>query len=174
MIRAAQPGDISGIRDIEGAAGELFREIGMDAIAADPPSSEAELAPYLCEGRAWVGTDTADNPIAYILVDVIDAGAHIEQVTVHPVYSRKGLGSSLIDHVERWAAGCGLNAMTLTTFRDVPWNAPYYERLGFLPVPEQTWPNGLRKVVQSEVQHRLNAWPRVVMRKEIDHRSQPG
>ena len=53
----------------------------MDAIADDPPLSEAELAPYLRDGRAWVADDAADHPIAYILVDIIDGWAHIEQVT---------------------------------------------------------------------------------------------
>ncbi|TAP40520.1 GNAT family N-acetyltransferase [Arthrobacter sp. S39] len=169
VISAARPDDISGIRDIEVAAGELFREIGMDAIADDPPLSAPELAPYLSDGRAWVATDAADNPIAYILVDVIDEWAHIEQVTVHPVHSRKGLGRSLIDHVERWAAAHNFQGMTLTTFRDVPWNAPYYERLGFVHVPEPAWSDGLRKLVQKENQHGLNAWPRVVMKRKIDH-----
>jgi hypothetical protein len=30
-----------------------------------------------------------------------------------------------------WAQRHGLAALTLTTFTDVPWNMPYYERLGF-------------------------------------------
>lgn len=173
-IRAARQADLPRIRDIEIAAGELFREIGMDAIADDPPLSEAELAPYLRDGRAWVADDAADHPIAYILVDIIDGWAHIEQVTVHPLHSRKGIGSSLIVHVERWAAAHNLHGMTLTTFRDVPWNAPYYGHLGFAHVPEHAWSDGLRQLVREEIQQGLNAWPRVVKNKEIDHRSQPG
>ena len=171
MIRAARPADLPRIRDIEAAAGELFREIGMDAIADDPPPAEGDLAPYLGGGRAWVATDAADNPIAYVLVDVIDDWAHIEQVTVHPLHSRKGHGSSLIDHAERWAAAHNLDGMTLTTFQDVPWNAPYYERLGFVHVPEQAWSDGLRQIVRQENHHGLNAWPRVVMKRKIGHQN---
>ena len=171
VIRAALPDDISVIRGIEVAAGEFFREIGMDAIADDPPPAEGDLAPYLGGGRAWVATDTADKPIAYVLVDVIDDWAHIEQVTVHPLHSRKGHGSSLIDHAERWAAAHNLDGMTLTTFQDVPWNAPYYERLGFVHVPEQAWSDGLRQIVRQENHHGLNAWPRVVMKRKIDHQN---
>ncbi len=131
------------------------------------------MAAYQREGRAWVATDSADVPIAYILVDVIEHCAHIEQVTVHPLNSRKGLGSALIGTVERWADEGGLECMTLTTFRDVPWNAPYYERLGFVQVPEQSWTDGLRQTVQKENQHGLNAWPRVVMKKGT-YRRGPG
>ena len=31
----------------------------------------------------------------------------------------------------------GLPCLTLTTFRDVPWNAPWYSRLGFEPAPDE-------------------------------------
>ena len=165
MIRAARPDDIAVIRDIEVAAGQLFRGLGMDAIADDTPPFESQLAYYIRDGRAWVATDSDDIPIAYILVEALDGCAHIEQVTVHPSHSRKSLGSALIDHAELWADGCGLSGVTLTTFRDVPWNAPYYERLGFVLIPEAAWSEGLRRVVSQEGQHGLNAWPRVVMKK---------
>ena len=61
-MRKARPEDLSHIQDIEVAAGELFRSIGMDAIADDPPPSEDELMAYQREGRAWVATDPADRP----------------------------------------------------------------------------------------------------------------
>jgi len=165
VIRAARPGDLARIRDIEVAAGELYRDFGMDAIADDPPPSDEDLTVFQHNGRAWVATDSDDIPIAYILVETVDGWAHIEQVSVHPSHSRKGLGRALIDHAELWADGCGLGGMTLTTFREVPWNAPYYERLGFVPVPEPAWSEGLRRIVSQEGLHGLNAWPRVVMMK---------
>jgi GNAT superfamily N-acetyltransferase len=165
VIRAARPDDISRIRDIEVAAGQLFRGLCMDAIADDIPPLESELASYIRDDRAWVATDSDDIPIAYILVETVDGWAHIEQVTVHPSHSRKGVGSALIDHAELWANGCGLSGMTLTTFRDVPWNAPYYERLGFVTVPEPAWSEGLHRIVSQEGQHGLNAWPRVAMKR---------
>jgi hypothetical protein len=57
--------------------------------------------------------------------------------------------------------------MTLTTFEHVPWNAPYYERLGFRVVPEELWTEGMRQVVEHEAALGLAAWPRVVMKKRI-------
>jgi len=165
MIRAARPDDISKIRSIEVAAGELFRGLGMEAIADDTPPTESELAPYVRDGRAWVATGPDGKPLAYILVDIVDGWAHIEQVTVHPDHSRTGLGRALIERVEQWSDGCGLDGMTLTTFRDVPWNAPYYKRLGFSDVAESAWSEGLRQIVRQEGAHGLNAWPRVVMKK---------
>ena len=167
MIREARAEDLPAMRDIEVAAGEAFRTRGMGAVADDPPPSLEALATYQQDGRAWVATDSGDVAAAYILVDVVERFAHIEQVTVHPLFARQDLGRKLIDEAGLWAATLGLDGMTLTTFEDVPWNAPYYARLGFQPVPEHEWSGGLRRIVQSERAHGLDAWPRIVMKRRL-------
>jgi len=57
-----------------------------------------------------------------------------------------------------------IDALTLTTFREVPWNGPYYQRLGFvyLTVEEET--PGLRAIRSSERERGLDKWPRACMR----------
>jgi GNAT superfamily N-acetyltransferase len=167
MIREARAKDLPKMRDIEVAAGEAFRTIGMGAIADEAPPSLEALAVYQQNARAWVATDSGDEAVAYILVDVVGPFAHIEQVTVHPLYARQALGRRLIEEAALWAAARGLKGMTLTTFERVPWNAPYYARLGFQPVPEYQWSDGLRQIVQSERSHGLDAWPRVIMKMDI-------
>jgi GNAT superfamily N-acetyltransferase len=155
------------------AAGQLFRAIGMDSVADAPPMTEEELAAYQRVGRAWVATESPGVAIAYILVDLLGVWAHIEQVTVHPDQGRRGIGSTLITHVERWAAGTNLRGLSLTTFTSVPWNAPYYERLGFRQLPRTEWTNEHVEVVRREKQHGLDAWPRTVMVREV-RASRPG
>jgi GNAT superfamily N-acetyltransferase len=167
MIREATAEDLPTMRVIEVAAGEMFRTLGMGVIADDAPPSLEALAIYQQDARAWVATGPGDEAVAYILVDVVDPFAHIEQVTVHPLYARRGLGRRLIDEAALWALARGLKGMTLTTFEEVPWNAPYYSRLGFQSVPQCQWSDGLRQIVQSESGHGLDAWPRVVMKKEF-------
>lgn len=167
MIREAKAKDLPKMRDIEVAAGEAFRTIDMGVIADDAPPSLEALAIYQQDARAWVATDSRDEAVAYILVDIVEPFAHIEQVTVHPLYARRAIGRKLIDEVALWAATRGLKGLTLTTFEKVPWNAPYYARLGFDPVPEYQWSYGLQQVVQSERAHNLHAWPRVVMKKDL-------
>ncbi len=94
----------------------------------------------------------------------MDGALHIEQVSVHPEHARRGLGRALIDHL---AAHTDAPALTLTTFADVPWNAPYYERCGFrrLPVGELT--PGLREIRRQEAAHGLDRWPRICMRRDL-------
>ena len=55
----------------------------MDTIVDDESPSPPELAAYQRDGRAWVATDEADLSVAYVLVRLVDDGAHIEQVSVH-------------------------------------------------------------------------------------------
>ena len=139
----------------------------MDAVADDEPFSVAELAVFQRDGRAWVASDRDDRPVAYILVRTIDAGAHIEQVSVHADHARRGIGALLIETVGEWAKGRGLEAVTLATFAEVPWNAPYYLRLGFSVVPEQELTDGLRRIREDEATSVPGPWPRVVMRRPL-------
>ncbi len=142
-IRVAVPADIERLQDIERAAGVAFADVGMPQIAADEPLPADVLARFVSDGRAWVWTgaeDAGDQQAAgYILVETIDGAAHIAQVSVDPVWAHRGIGRQLIDHVADWAAAGGMAAVTLTTFRSVPWSAPYYTRIGFRVI-QMGWP----------------------------------
>jgi len=164
VIRTASPTDLSALPAIERAAGEPFRAIGMTAIADDEPPTVDELTAFQRDGRAWVWADADDRPAAYVLTEVVDGYAHIAQVSVHPGHARRGIGRRLVEHVAEWAAAGGLAGLTLTTFAEVPWNAPYYERLGFRVLADEELSPGLRAVRADEAARGLDAWPRVTMR----------
>ncbi|WIV61344.1 GNAT family N-acetyltransferase [Amycolatopsis nalaikhensis] len=163
MIRLARPDDLPALIDIEREAGGLFRALDMTAIADDDPGSAAELTPYQADGRAWVSVDDEDRPVAYLIAEVVDGHAHVEQVSVRPSHARRGLGSALIEALAEWAVSRGLPALTLTTFAAVPWNAPYYERLRFRVLDDAEIGDGLRAIRRAEAARGLDAWPRVAM-----------
>jgi len=169
MIRSARSEDLPALQDVERAAGDRFRELGMEAVADDEPLSLADLAIFQEDGRAWVATGQGDKPIAYLLVQVVDGGAHIEQVSVHPDHSRQGIGRVLLDTAEIWAAELGLSALTLTTYANVPWNAPYYKRLGFRIMTNDEIGSGLHEIRELEVERGLDRWPRVTLRRPVSH-----
>lgn len=158
-IRPARPDDLPTLQDIERAAGACFRDIGMAEIADDEPLPVDTLAGYQRAGRAWVADDPAGLPVAYLLAEPVDGAVHIEQVSVHPRGARRGIGLALIDHATQTVP------ITLTTFADVPWNAPYYARSGFEVIPESEWTPGLRAIRRREAEHGLDRWPRVCMRR---------
>jgi GNAT superfamily N-acetyltransferase len=148
-------------------AGETFRSLGMGLVADDDPGSPAELAPYAEDGRALVAVDAADRPVGYLLLDVVDGAGHVEQVSVHPDHARRGIGGRLVERAASWARARGLPALTLTTYVDVPWNGPYYERLGFRYLAPNDETPGLRRIRADERAAGLDAWPRACMRRDL-------
>lgn len=183
-IRAGGEGDLRLLQDLERAAGEPFRDLGMDAVADDEPPPLALLRRAARADGLWVavdrtdGTDETDRtdgaadgrPVAYLLTGPVDGNAHIEQVSVHPAAAHRRIGRALIEHVARRERAAGTPALTLCTFADVPWNAPYYARLGFRVLREEELTPGLRLLRAAEARAGLDRWPRVCMRRELTPR----
>ncbi|MCZ2860852.1 GNAT family N-acetyltransferase [Blastococcus sp. VKM Ac-2987] len=166
-IRLVLAGELETVREIERAAGQCFADVGMPEIADDDPLPIGVLDRYRRTGLAWVAVGQLDQPVAYLLADPVDAGLHVEQVSVHPGYARRGIGRSLLERAAAHAVAGGLSALTLTTFAHVPWNAPYYRRCGFRVLDEHEWTAGLRVIRRREAALGLDRWPRVCMGREL-------
>ncbi len=82
-----------------------------------------------------------------------------------PAHGRRGLGTRLVEEVCHWADAGGYGSITLTTFRDVPWNMPFYERLGFRVIPGAELSAALRAIVEDETRRGLNPSRRVAMER---------
>jgi ribosomal protein S18 acetylase RimI-like enzyme len=166
-IRPTRPADQPVIQRIELAAGELFRGIGMADIADHPVPTIEVLSGYQRAGHSWVAVDGDDQPVGFVLIQLVDGRAHVEQVSIDPAHAHRRIGRALIDHVETWAAARGISALTLTTFRDVVWNGPYYERLGFTVLaPAERGPE-LAALMAEEAQHGLDPADRIAMIRPI-------
>ncbi|MEU6151927.1 GNAT family N-acetyltransferase [Actinosynnema sp. NPDC047251] len=159
-IRPARPDEFPLLQAIEDASGAPFRDFGMPEIADDDHLPLDVLARL----HVWVAADP--GPVAWIAAEEVDVHAHVEQVSVHPDHARRGIGARLLDHVQEWAAGRGLAGVTLTTFRDIPWNAPYYERLGFREIAVLT--PALEALVAEEAERGLDPVKRVCLRRASD------
>jgi GNAT superfamily N-acetyltransferase len=163
-IRSARADDWGALPEIEARAGERFRDLGMDDVADDePPSIEALRS----SAAVLVALDRDGLPIGYARIELVDGHAHLEQLSVLPEHGGRGVGSDLLDAVVTWASGRGDAEVTLTTFRDVAFNAPVYERRGYEIVPETEWTEGLRELVAQEAAHGLDPRTRVVMRRRL-------
>jgi GNAT superfamily N-acetyltransferase len=167
-IGAGAEGDLAALPGLEVAAGQVFRALGMDAVADDAPPSQAELRRFLRSGGLLVARGRPNGqPVAYALLEAVDGCLHVEQVSVHPDHARHGIGRALLDHAARRAADAGLPALTLTTFADVPWNAPYYARCGFRVLDAREETPGLRRLRAAEAAAGLDRWPRLCMRRDL-------
>jgi ribosomal protein S18 acetylase RimI-like enzyme len=165
-IRPARPDELEDLRALEDAAGAGFRDVGMDTVADDAPPPVVVLQGALDHGGLWV-IEEDGRVVAYAMDALVDGDAHLEQVSVHPDHARRGLGARLVDHLVERARAAGRPAVTLTTFRDVPWNAPYYERLGFRALADDELGPGLRAIRRAEAARGLDRWPRLAMRRDV-------
>jgi N-acetylglutamate synthase-like GNAT family acetyltransferase len=110
--------------------------------------------------------------VGFAHVEVLEPNAaHLEEIDVHPAHGRRGLGTKLVMHVCDWATAAGYEAVSLSTFRDVPWNMPFYARLGFTVVPDSELGSALRAVVDDERRRGLDPSRRVVMQKGCARRA---
>lgn len=96
--------------------------------------------------------------------------AHLQQLAVDPAHGRRGLGSALVDACCEQARQRGYGQLTLTTFRDVPYNAPWYARLGFVVIDEPISVVA-RHVKQERPYGRLA--PRVAMSRPLSSPASP-
>ena len=162
MIRPATAADVERMGEIELDAGQRFRDVGLDVVADDDPPSPEELAPHLRRGTAWVAEE-GGVVIGYATASIVDGHAHLEQVSVVRPAAGRGIGRDLIDRAAVWAREAGLPTLSLTTYRDVPWNGPYYERLGFRVVSDDDIGPQVAAIRQQEAAAGLDVAPRVVM-----------
>ena len=168
-IALARPQDLDRLPAIELGALTLFDGHGLDHIPA-VVAGEAELRKAQERGHLWVAL-ADDVPVGFAQIKVIEANTvHLEELNVHPDHGRRGLGTTLVMAVCDWAAAKGHEAITLTTFRDIPWNMPFYASLGFTVVSSEALTLALASLVYEEGRRGLDPALRVVMRCELDAR----
>jgi GNAT superfamily N-acetyltransferase len=136
VVRLAEPRDVARLRDIENAADTLLAELVRAADWDSAPTGESR---YVSPGFVLVVSETTDGD-AVGFVHVLGAGrdAHLEQLSVLPDHARRGLGRALVEAAKAEAGGRGSECLTLRTYADVPWNAPFYATCGFVETDPET------------------------------------
>src|SRR5262249_5227717 len=118
-------------------------------------------------GLLWIARVDTYGLVGFALVEIVDGQPHLEEIDVCPAYGRRGVGRALIEDVCSWAAGAGYACLTLTTFRDIPWNAPFYARAGFRSLEPAELTPGLAAIVRDEASRGLDPTRRLVMRRNL-------
>jgi GNAT superfamily N-acetyltransferase len=134
-IRLARPDDLAHLVPIEVAAERLFIDFGIE-LPVESVTDAWVFEEACMEQRLLLAVDDADQPVGFSILEIVDGDVYIDEVDVHPSHGRRGLGTALVRASCDWARAHGYQAITLTTWRDVPWNGPFYRRLGFEEIPE--------------------------------------
>lgn len=161
-IVLAQATHLPALPAIERAAAVLLHDHApLSALTGTTAISELTAAQL--EQRLWVALD-GDTPVGFALVTMLAANApHLQEMNVSPAQMRQGVGTALLESVLSWARNTSGMPLTLTTFRDVPFNAPFYARHGFARLEACMWPPAVRSLVAEEHAHGLDRTRRVVM-----------
>jgi len=107
-----------------------------------------------------------------VIASVREGAAYVEEMDVLAEHGRRGLGGRLLDAVCDWAQAHGHPAVTLSTFRDVSWNGPFYRKHGFADLPPGAWTPGMHVIREQEARHGLRTDVRVFMRRTLDTATQ--
>lgn len=150
--------DLARLVEVSQAADRMFADAGL-ILPVDDPTDELRAAEQvLVAGTPAVG---------FAVLTTVDGNAHLASLGVHPDHGRRGIGSRLLAAACDLAVELGRPAMTLTTFVDLPWNAPFYAARGFGVLPPESWGPGLRDVWAAELAAGIVVAPRTAMIRRL-------
>lgn len=174
-IRLAKTEDLATLADVESSAAKEF----------SPYVGWLNVAPELLEGlvplrflrqaqvesRLWVATNE-ESVVGFVVIKFLIESCFIVELDVRPEYWRQGIGSALVEACCLSAKSRGFSKMMLTTFRQVPWNIPFYRTLGFALLPPTRWTSEIQAIVQHEARYGFAREKRAVMVRSL--RNKPG
>ncbi|AKT44024.1 GNAT family N-acetyltransferase [Chondromyces crocatus] len=162
-IRSARYGDLDRLPEVERDAGARFRDVGLPRIAEAAPTPIAQLERARGTGLLWIAADESDMPVGFVMSSRVPSWIYLAEIAVITRASGHGIGRSLIDEVKATATREGLLGVVLRTYAQVPWNAPYYVRLGFEELAEALVPEALIDIPQREPELGLDPKARLFM-----------
>jgi len=128
----AQPKDCEHLPDLERAAATLFSDQDLPLSLKQSATSLETLRAAQASQRLWVAFLESPQPVGFMLITSInETQDYIEELSIHSDYTGKGIGKAFLAHVEIARRTQGVKEMWLTTFEHVPWNGPFYARMGY-------------------------------------------
>ncbi|MBI1186745.1 MAG: GNAT family N-acetyltransferase [Alphaproteobacteria bacterium] len=165
-LRPARNEDIPLLQAIERAAAELFRPLGLLTLEGlSDVVSDAEHRANIAAGLA-LAIEQDGAAVGYATGYAVESAVYLHQLDVHPDHQRRGLGRRLVDAFCARAKAQGANAVILSTFRDVPWNAPFYRTCGFADVQRPNYAPWMQ-AIEADQARMLDIDTRVFMRRPL-------
>jgi GNAT superfamily N-acetyltransferase len=166
-IRLARLDDLPRLRQIEDEAGSIFSGLGVIDEALDVSFPLDDLSRLVDVGQVWVACAADATAVGMVIASLREGAVYVEEMDVLPEHGRRGLGARLLAAVCAWAEEQSHPAVTLSTFRDMPWNGPFYRKQGFRDLEPNEWTPGMRAIREQEARHGLRVEARVFMRREL-------
>ncbi|MGD9639269.1 MAG: GNAT family N-acetyltransferase [Alphaproteobacteria bacterium] len=170
LIRTAEPNDFKFLPHIENEAANLFRSFVAVFDDSLPPAPESYYHSLPQCAEVFIATTQNNNIVGFVVVKTLDSQAYIAEIDVLPDYGHKGIGRKLLERAILWAQNHSYDYITLTTFKNIPFNAPFYRKLGFCEFTPDEKSSDLKKVIQNETEifgDHLKENPRIAMKLNL-------
>jgi GNAT superfamily N-acetyltransferase len=167
-IRPARADDAEALPAIEQSAGLAFRAIPELAWLADGDNVSVERHyALIAAGACWIAADEEDRPAGFLSAGIEGDTLHVWELDVRLDRQGQGIGRALLERAVADAGRRGLAAVTLTTFRTVPWNAPFYRKFGFRVLEDAEIGGRLARLLSDEAEHGMALDQRCAMRLDL-------
>jgi GNAT superfamily N-acetyltransferase len=174
-IRSARARELILLAQIEQSAASLFLDTPYAFLVNGEPLSIDFVQQRFQAGQVWVAVDPDNVVLGFAITREVDDTIYLQEMDVDPAHGRRGIGTALVETVIEWALLHDYHAVSLSTFRDLPWNAPFYAKLGFRILEESEltifqrrgFAKGFQEIRQQEVEAGLPISKRVIMRCQL-------
>ena len=167
LIRPARADDVPAIIRADTAASALFAPTGLlsEEALADHVLEEDLLA-SIRAGETDVADLNGEGVVGFSQFTKMGDDLYLQQISVHPGFGKHGIGRKLMDALDTHAEKSRAKQITLSTFRDLAWNAPFYASLGFTELPRSAYAPYMTAIETSQAPF-MDISKRVFMRKSV-------
>lgn len=166
QTRLARADEVYEIQRIGLDADIRFEEVGHPELSGETiPDDAAERA--IRDGRMWVVErvlEQGHDVVGWAVLGRLDGELVLGQISVAQRAGREGAGTALLLALIADARARGEKSIVLNTQSDVAWNAPWYEKHGFVVVPKDAWNEALHKLTEAQTRDGVDWSKRVHMR----------
>jgi len=165
-IRLAKEADIPHLKAVEESAAKAF--IGSSVGPVVDRTVKPELLQKIVAMRTlWVAVEDDDKPIGFAACYALDGFFYLHEISVAQGHQGKGIGRRLMHAIEEAAYNGGYPYIGLVTFRDIRWNGPFYQSLGYREVPPDRF-SGLHNKFKDDIRAGMDGNLRCVMIKLLE------
>lgn len=168
-FRAADSADAADLRAIEGNAAQVFKTLGgaFAQINFAPMSATSYVNAITQNQVIWL-VELRGEPVGFLRAKPVDDVLYCAEMSVLRHHHGKGLGEKLMSHFIKFARSNGFSGVAGITYKDVPWNGPYYRRLGLNYLDKNLIGPELLAIMSSDAEFALSqAGSRVVFGKRF-------
>ncbi|MEM7493580.1 MAG: GNAT family N-acetyltransferase [Pseudomonadota bacterium] len=167
FLSLGEVGDIPALIAVDKAASALFAPTGLvesEALDDHVPAEIFEQA--MAVGDVVAAYNRHGWPVGFAIFSVRGNGLYLDQVSVHPDHGKQGLGRILVYAVIAEAEARRLSHVSLSTFRDLRWNGPFYASMGFVEMDRSDMEPYMLEIEDAQRGH-MDVSARCFMRRKV-------